>query len=128
MFVSCVHPVIILSAVFCTVCNLFSCVLDIVGDQIVLAYSSMGRVSVLYVVLNVSVLFPQLLDVSALSILIVLFAFSVVFLICWLYVSFGSRCSPKSLVCLFVGMLVLFICSCTTLIYSLLSPLLVHVA
>ena len=47
MLVSRVHPVIVLSAVFCCVCSLVVLVLDMMGDQIVLAYSRMGRVMVL---------------------------------------------------------------------------------
>ena len=38
---SSVHPVIVRSAEFCTVCNLFMFVFDM-GDQIVLAYSRMA--------------------------------------------------------------------------------------
>ena len=35
-------------------------VIDVIGDQIVLAYSRMGLVMVLYVVVSVSFCFPQL--------------------------------------------------------------------
>ena len=61
MFVSFVHPVAILSAAFCTICSLFILVLAAIGDQIVLAYSSVGRVIALYVVVIVSFCFPSLL-------------------------------------------------------------------
>ena len=47
MFVSCVQPVIVLSAVFCTICSLFVLVFAMMGDHIVLAYSSIGLVIVL---------------------------------------------------------------------------------
>ena len=57
-FVSSVHPVIVRSAEFCIVCNLF--VFDMKGDQIVLAYSRMGLTIVLCVMLSVSLDFPQL--------------------------------------------------------------------
>ena len=77
-----VHPVAILSAVFCTICSLFILVLAAVGDQIVLAYSSVGRVIALYVVVIVSFCFPQFVDVSALSILRVFPAFCLVFSMC----------------------------------------------
>ena len=40
--VSCVHPVAILSAVFCIICSLSMLVSDALGDQIVEAYSSTG--------------------------------------------------------------------------------------
>ena len=35
MLVSCVHPVAILSAVFCTICSLSMLVSDTLGDQMV---------------------------------------------------------------------------------------------
>ena len=44
VFVSSVHPVIARSAEFCIVCNLFLFVFDMMGDQIVLAYSKMGLI------------------------------------------------------------------------------------
>ena len=62
-FVSSVHPVIVRSAEFCIVCNLF--VFDMKGDQIVLAYSRMGLTIVLCVMLSVSLDFPQCVVVSA---------------------------------------------------------------
>ena len=49
-------------------------------------YSSMGLVMVLYVVMIVSFCFPHVVDVSALSICIVLLL---------LYVNLGSRVSPS---------------------------------
>ena len=47
MFVSCVQPVIVRSAVFCTTCSLLVFVGEMMGDHMVLAYSSTGRVIVL---------------------------------------------------------------------------------
>ena len=47
-------------------------VVDVIDDQIVLAYSRMGLVMVLYVVVSVSFCFPQLVPESALSTLVVL--------------------------------------------------------
>ena len=44
VFVSSVQPVIVRSAEFCIVCSLFICVFNMMGDQIVLAYSRMGLV------------------------------------------------------------------------------------
>ena len=64
-FVSSVHPVIVRSAEFCIVCNLFMFVFDMMGDQIVPAYSRMGLVIVLYVMLSVSLDFPQCVVVRA---------------------------------------------------------------
>ena len=64
-FVSSVHPVIVRSAQFCFVCNLFVFVFDTMGDQIVLEYSRMSLTIVLYVMLSVSLDFPQCFVVSA---------------------------------------------------------------
>ena len=60
-------------------------------------YSSMGRVTALYVAMIVSFCFPHVVDVSALSICIVLRAFVIVIYMCLLYVSLGSRFSPSIL-------------------------------
>ena len=40
MLVSCVHPVAVLRAVFCTICSLSMFVSDALGDHMVEAYSS----------------------------------------------------------------------------------------
>ena len=68
MFVSCVHPVAILSAVFWIDCNFCVFVSDMMGDQTVLVYSSIGRVMVLYVLISVSLVLPQCVVVRAFSI------------------------------------------------------------
>ena len=52
---------------------------DMLGDQIVLAYSRMGLVIALYVMLCVSLNFPQCVVVSAIMLWIVCLAFCVVF-------------------------------------------------
>ena len=49
MLVSCVHPVDILRAVFCTICSLSMFISDALGDHMVEAYSSTGLVMALYV-------------------------------------------------------------------------------
>ena len=59
VLVSHVHPVGIRRAVFCTVCSLFVFVSDIIGDQIVLPYSSVVLVTAVYVLSSVSLDFPQ---------------------------------------------------------------------
>ena len=71
-------PVAILSAVFCIICSLLMFVSDASGDPMVETYSSMGLVMALYVARIVSFCFPHVVDVSALSICIVLRAFVVV--------------------------------------------------
>ena len=61
VFVSVVHPVAILSAVFCVICSLLMFMSDASGDHMVETYSRMGLVMALYVVMIVSFCFPMLL-------------------------------------------------------------------
>ena len=63
MLVSCVHPVAILRAVFCTICSLSMFVSDALGDHMVEAYSSTGLVMALYVASMVSLCLPHLVEV-----------------------------------------------------------------
>ena len=70
MLVSEVHPVAILSPLFCVTCSAVSCLSEIIGAYIVTAYSSMGLVTVLYVFIKVSLFLPQWVEVRAFSILI----------------------------------------------------------
>ena len=56
-----VHPVAILSAVFCVICNLLMFVSDASGDHMVETYSSVGLVMSLYVARIVSFVSPMLL-------------------------------------------------------------------
>ena len=72
MLVSCVHPVAILSTVLSIICSLSMLVSDALGDQMVEAYSSTGRVMTLYVANIVSLCFPHFVEVRTLSMLIVL--------------------------------------------------------
>ena len=73
----------------------------------------------LYVASIVSFCLPHVVDVSALSISIALRAFVVVVLsICLLYVSLGSRVSLSNLGLMFMGNVVLFICSASCVLYS----------
>ena len=92
---SVVHPVAILSAVFCVICSLLRFVSDASGDHMVETYSSMGLVMALYVAMIVSFCFPHVVDMSTLSICIVLRVFVIVIYMCLLYVSWGSRVSPS---------------------------------
>ena len=71
-------------------------------------YSSMCLVMAEIIV---SFCFPHVVDVSALSICIVLRAFVVVIYMCLLYVSLGSRVSPRIVGLMFMGRLMLSICS-----------------
>ena len=72
VFVSVVHPVAILSTVFCVICSLLKFVSDASGDYMVETYSRMGHVMVLYVTMIVSFCFPRVVNVRALIICIVL--------------------------------------------------------
>ena len=60
--------------------------------MLVETYSSMGLVMSLYVASIISICFPHVVDVNALSICIVLGAFVSM---CLLHVSLGSRVSPS---------------------------------
>ena len=95
VFVSVVHPVAILSAVFCVICSLLIFESDASGDHMVETYSNMCLVMALYVAMIVSFCFPHVVDVSALSICIVLRAFVVVISMCVVYVSLESRVGPS---------------------------------
>ena len=64
---SVVHPVAILSAVFCVIYSLLMFLSDASGEHMVETYSSMGLVLALYVARIVSFCFPHAVDVSALS-------------------------------------------------------------
>ena len=79
VFVSRVHPEVIRSAVFCTVCSLFVLVSDIIGDQIMLPYSSVVLVMAVYVLSRVCLDFRRCMVVRAFTIFVVLFALSLVF-------------------------------------------------
>ena len=102
-FVSLVHPVAILSAVFCVICSVLMFVSDASGDHMVETYSSMGLVMDLYVAMIVSICFPYVVDASALSICIVLRALVVVISMCLLYVNLGSTFSPSIFGLMFMG-------------------------
>ena len=77
----------------CVICSLFMFVSNASADHMVETYSSMGLVMALYVAMIVSFCFLRVVDVSDLSICIVLRAFVVVIYMCLLYVSLGSRVS-----------------------------------
>ena len=121
VFVSLVQPVIVLNAVFCTVCSFDRLVLEIMGDHTVLPYSRIGRVIALYVMPRVSLFLPHFALVRALRMLSVVLALLTVLLMCWLYVSLGSRVRPSILGCLLVGRMVLSISRVRLVLNSWLS-------
>ena len=77
VFGSVVHPVAILSVVFCVICSLLMFESDANGHHMVVTYLSMCLVMALYVARIVSFCFPHVVDVSASSISIVLRVFVV---------------------------------------------------
>ena len=116
--VSVVHPVGILSVMFCVICSVLMFVSDASGDHMVETNSIMGLVITFYVARIVSFCFPHVVDVSALSICIVLRAFVVVISMCLLYVSLGSKVSPSIFGLMFMGSVMLSICSSSCVLYS----------
>ena len=62
VFVSIVHSVAILNAVFGVICDLLMFVSDASGDHMVEMYSSMGLVMTLYVAMIVSFCFPHVVE------------------------------------------------------------------
>ena len=70
----------------------------------------------LYVAMVVSFCFPHVVDVSTLSICIVVRAFVVVISMCLLYVSLGSRVSPSIFGLMFMRS-VMSICSSSCVLY-----------
>ena len=97
MFVSEVHPIIILRALFWVIYSLFRLVSDIMADQMVLPYSNMGLVMAVKVVVTVSFWSPHDAEVRAFIIFMDLSALSFVDLICSLKFSFGSKITSKML-------------------------------
>ena len=90
MLLSCVHPVTILRAVFCTICSWSMFVSDALGDHMVEVYSSTGLVMALYVASMVSLCLPHLVEVRTLSMLIVLRALVAARFMCSVVLSIGS--------------------------------------
>ena len=72
----------------------------------------------LYVAMIFSYCFPHVVDVSALSICIVVRAFVGVISMCLLYVSLGSRVSPSIFGLIFMGSVMLSICNSSCVLYS----------
>ena len=73
---------------------------------------------VLYVAMIASFSFPHVVDVSALSICIVLRTFVVLIYMCLLYASLASRVSPGIFGFMFLGSVMLSICSSSCVLSS----------
>ena len=101
---SLVQPVARRRAEFWMICSLLMLMLDAIGDQIVLAYSSMGLVMALYVLAMVSFCLPQVVPVRDFRMLMVEEALDFVSEVWWLKVRLGSRYRPRTLGFLTVGM------------------------
>ena len=106
-------------------------VCEIVGDQMVDAYSRMGRVIALYVSVMVSFCLPQLVEVSACRMLSVFCALLHVSWMCLVKVYCVSRLRPKILLLFVVSSvescilrLSLFLCSCESGVKSVTCGLL----
>ena len=95
MLVSRVQPVIVLKAAFWIFLSLLREMDEMMGDQMVLAYSMMGRSNVLYVVMSVSLLFTQCVDVGSFRRLSVFFALVMVLSVWMEYFSLGSKVKPR---------------------------------
>ena len=112
-----VQPVIVLKAAFWIFWSLLREVDEMMGDQMVLAYSMMGRSNVLYVVMSVSLLFFQCVDVRSFRRLSVFFALVMVFV--WVeYFSLGSKVNPRMVGLEVVGMGMLLMWMFRGLLYS----------
>ena len=88
-------PVAQRRAAFCTLCSLVTLEVLAIGAQAGQAYSSMGRVYVLYVLTRVSLCCPQSVPDIAFTSLSVPFALSSVSLVCSEKLSFGSNVRPR---------------------------------
>ncbi len=94
---------------------------DIMGDQMVDAYSRMGRVMVVYVFVRTSLCLPQDEAVSALMMLRVLRALSDMALMCCVNVSLGSSVRPSIFGYFVVGRVMLLMWSERVVSYSAVS-------
>ena len=112
------HPVAILSALFCMVLSLVKFVAEMMGDQTVLPYSKTDLVNALNVVISVSFCFPHLEPVRALMMFSDFCAFSWVMLTCSAKVSFGSKVTPKILGFFTVGIRLLAMVSVSCVLCS----------
>ena len=118
MLVSRVQPVIDLKTAFWIFWSLLRKVDEMMGDQMVLAYSMMGKSNVLYVVMSVSLLFPQCVDVRSFRRLSVFFALVIVLSVWVEYFSLGSKVKPKMVGLKVVGMGMLLMWIFRGLLYS----------
>ena len=114
----CCAPSCFLGTVFYVIYSLLMFVSDASGDHMVKTYSSMYLVMALYIARIVFLCFPHVVDVSALSICIVMRAFVVVISMCLWYVSLGWRVSPSIFWLMFMGSVMLSIFSSSCVLYS----------
>lgn len=120
MGVDCVQPVAILSAVFCVRCNVLWCVCAVSGAQAWLAYVIIGLMNCLYSVVIDSLECPYVVFVSARSTLSLCLALVLVSCVCCLNVAPVSYVTPRILVVLLCGMVLLLSVTWGCTVYSLL--------
>ena len=118
MFVSCVHPVAVLSAAFCMTYSLLILVEDARGDHMEEAYSRAGLITALYVAMSVSFCLSYPVAVSAFMICRRLCACTEMLWMCVLYVSFGSKVRPRTFEYVVMGSALLCIFRSRLLVYS----------
>ena len=118
MLVSRVQPMIVFRAAFWIFWSLLKEVDEMMGDQMVLAFSMMGRSNVFYVMMSVSLLFPQCADVRSFKRLSVFFALVMVLSVWVENFSLGSKVKPRIVELEVVGMGMLLMWMFNGLLYS----------
>ena len=118
MFVSCVHPVVVLNVAFCMTCSLLMLFEDARGDHTERAYSRVGLITALLVALGVSFCLPHHVAVSVFMICRGLCACNEMLWMCVMYVSFVSKVRPRTFGCVTMGSALLFIVMSRLLVYS----------
>ena len=109
---SLMHPVVVLDAALCKTCSFCMFVFSNArGDHEVEAYSRWGLVIALWVGMRLYFCLPHVIVLNAFVICSGLCTLVAVFLMCVLYVSCGSRMTPKIFGCVLMGSVHLFICS-----------------
>ena len=99
MFVSCVHPVAVITPGFYMTCSLLTLVEDERGDYMEEAYSRPGIITAM----SVSFCLPHPVAVSVFMICNGLGACTEMLWMCVLYVSFGSKERPRTFGCVTMG-------------------------
>ena len=110
VFMSVVHPLAIMSAMFCVICSLLMFVSDASDDHMVETYSSMGFVMALYVAMIVSFCF-------GFEYLYCLACFCCCDFYVFVECEFVLRVSHSIFGLIFIGSVMLSICSSSSVLY-----------